>query len=78
MLTFSLTPQLTSTLTQNRETVWFYEELKEKGVDAELVEWKGMPHFFWIIPILSKSKEFMEVWNAKLRGLIEGAAGRKK
>jgi hypothetical protein len=45
-------------------------------VDAELVEWKGMPHFFWIIPILSKSKEFMEVWNAKLKGLIEGA-GKK-
>lgn len=56
-----------------QETVWLYEEMANKGVDVELLEWKGMPHFFWIIPMLQKSQEFMNVWNEKLRGLIKGA-----
>ena len=54
-----------------QETVWLYEEMKKQGVEAELAEWKGMPHFFWIIPMLKKSSEFLDAWNEKLRGLIE-------
>lgn len=53
--------------------MFFYEELKKNGVQAEPVEWEGWPHFFWIIPMLKKSGEFMDVWNEKLRGLIEKA-----
>lgn len=54
-----------------QETVWMYEEMRKAGVEAELVEWKGLPHFFWIIPMLKKSQDFIGVWNEKLRGLIE-------
>ena len=56
-----------------QETRFFYEELKKKGVKAELVEWVGWPHYFWIIPQLAKSKEFMDVWNAQLRRMIDAA-----
>lgn len=54
----------------HQETVFFYEECKKQGVDAELVEYVGWPHFFWILPMLAKSAEFMEVWCEKLRKMI--------
>jgi len=56
-----------------QETRFFYEELKKKGVKAELVEWVGWPHYFWVIPMFAKSKEFMDVWNAQLRRMIDAA-----
>lgn len=58
----------------HQEMIFFYEELKKQGVEADLVEWVGWPHFFWIIPMLQKSGEFMEVWNEKLKGMIQTAA----
>ncbi|KAJ9616547.1 hypothetical protein H2200_000266 [Cladophialophora chaetospira] len=56
-----------------QETRFFYEELKKKGVKAELVEWVGWPHYFWILPMFAKSNEFMDVWNAQLRRMIDAA-----
>lgn len=58
----------------HQETIFLYEEMTKQGVDADLIEWEGYPHFFWIIPMLQKSAEFMRVWNEKLRGLIERAS----
>lgn len=54
----------------HQETLFFYEECKKQGVDAELSEWVGWPHFFWILPMLPKSAEFMEVWCEKLSKMI--------
>jgi versiconal hemiacetal acetate esterase len=54
----------------HQDTVFFAEEAKAQGVKVDLVEWVGWPHFFWIIPMLNKSREFMEVWNEKLRGMM--------
>lgn len=54
----------------HQETVFFYEEAKKQGVDVDLAEWVGWPHFFWVLPMLPKSAEFMEVWNTKLRDMI--------
>lgn len=55
--------------------MFFYEECKEQGVAADLEEWVGMPHFFWVIPTLAKSQEFMRVWNEKLKAMIANASG---
>jgi acetyl esterase/lipase len=53
-----------------QETLFFYEECKKQGVDAEFKVWKGLPHFFWGIPQLKKSQEFMEVWCQKLDEML--------
>jgi len=58
----------------HQETVFFAEELTAQGVKADLVEWEGWPHFFWILPMLKKSSEFMEVWNEKLSGMMRLAS----
>lgn len=58
----------------HQETVFLYEEMKKQGVEADLIEWKGYPHFFWTVPMLKESAKFMEVWNEKLRGLIGRAS----
>jgi acetyl esterase/lipase len=57
----------------HQETLFLHEEMKKQGVDADLVEWTGYPHFFWTIPMLQESVKFMAVWNEKLRGLIARA-----
>jgi acetyl esterase/lipase len=57
----------------HQETLFFYEECKKNGVTAELVEWVGLPHFFWAVPMLKKSQEFMTVCNEKLRMMIAAA-----
>jgi acetyl esterase/lipase len=56
----------------HQECLFFYEECKKQGVDAQVVEWVGWPHFFWILPesLLPKSKEFLDVWCEKLRGMV--------
>jgi acetyl esterase/lipase len=56
-----------------QETVFFYEECRKQGVKAELVEWSGLPHFFWIVPGMQKSAEFLTVWNQKLQGMIKAS-----
>lgn len=62
-----------------QETVWLYEAMQKEGVaGADLVEWTGWPHFFWIIPGLKGSAEFMRVWNEKLKGMIGAAEGLQK
>jgi hypothetical protein len=53
--------------------LFLYEEMKKQGVEVDLVEWEGFPHFFWIVPMLKASAEFMGAWNEKLKGLIERA-----
>lgn len=45
-----------------------------EGVEVGLVEWKGWPHFFWIVPGLIGLEKFMKVWNEKLGGGIKIAA----
>lgn len=57
----------------HQEGLFFYEECKKQGVSAELAEWIGMPHFFWVVPMLNKSQEFMQLWNEKLRAMIADA-----
>ena len=53
--------------------MFLFEECKKQGVEADLVEWVGLPHFFWAVPMLQKSQEFMRVWNEKLRAMIAAA-----
>lgn len=54
------------------ETTFFAEKCREGGVDLDLVEWVGLPHFFHVIPT-PKSAEFMQTWNDKLKGMIAKA-----
>lgn len=54
-----------------QDTVFFYEECKKQGVEAELVEWPGLPHFFWSLPGMQKSREYMDIWNERLRVMIK-------
>jgi acetyl esterase/lipase len=56
-----------------QETVFFYEECIKQGVEADLGEWVGLPHLFWIVPALPISIEFMEAWNGKLKDMIAKA-----
>jgi acetyl esterase/lipase len=60
------------------ETVFFYEECQKQGVEVDLVEREGLPHFFWIVPGMEKSREYQDIWNEKLRGLIAQAAEREQ
>jgi versiconal hemiacetal acetate esterase len=60
-----------------QETVFFYEECKKQGVKADLVEWSGLPHFFWSMPGMQKSREYMEIWNEKLQGMIKHSLDEK-
>lgn len=53
----------------HQQTVFFAEKCRESGVDVDLVEWVGLPHFFHAIP-MPKSAEFMQMWNEKLKGMI--------
>lgn len=54
------------------ETTFFAEKCREGGVDLDLVEWTGFPHFFHVIPT-PKSAEFMKAWSDKLNGMIARA-----
>jgi versiconal hemiacetal acetate esterase len=54
-----------------QETIFFYEECRKQGVMADLVEWSGLPHYFWIVPGMQKSTEFLTVWNKKLQEMIK-------
>lgn len=58
------------------ETMFFAEKCREAGVDLDLVEWVGLPHFFHVVPT-PKSAEFMQVWNEKLKGMVEKAGKTK-
>lgn len=60
------------------ETIFFYEECKKQGVEVDLVEWSGFPHFFWIVPGLEKSREYINTWNEKLRGMIMQSLPKKR
>lgn len=57
----------------HQETLFFFEECKKQGVAADLVEWVGMPHFFWVVQILQKSQDFLRIWNEKFRTMITAA-----
>ena len=57
----------------HQDTVFFYEECKRKGVDVDLIEWVGYPHFFWILPMLQRSKEFLDEWCEHLSGMVAKA-----
>ncbi|CAN9170088.1 unnamed protein product [Alternaria sp. RS040] len=61
-----------------QDTVFFHEECKKQGVKADLVEWSGLPHFFWSLPGMQKSREYMNVWNEKLRVMIIHALDENK
>lgn len=54
----------------HQETLFFYDVCKKHGVAVELVEWKGLPHYFWVLPMLSKSEEFLRVWVDKVRDMV--------
>jgi acetyl esterase/lipase len=57
----------------HQETVFLHEEMRKRGVRADLVEWVGYPHFFWIVPMLEEGARFMRVWNERLRAMVEGS-----
>jgi hypothetical protein len=40
----------------------FYDKLQKEGVDVSAEVCVGYPHFFWMLPMLQKSQEFMGVW----------------
>ncbi|KAK5312382.1 hypothetical protein LTR70_008224 [Exophiala xenobiotica] len=57
----------------HQDTLFFSEECKKQGVAADYVEWVGMPHFFWSLPMLKKSQEFMSTWSKKLKDMNTAA-----
>jgi len=59
------------------ETVFFYEECKKQGVETDFAEWSGFPHYFWIVPGIEKSSEYMDTWNEKLRSMIKASLEKK-
>jgi len=57
----------------HQDTLFFSEECKKQGVAADYVEWVGMPHFVWSLPMLKKSQEFMSTWSKKLKDMNTAA-----
>lgn len=53
------------------ETFILHDKLKELGNDVSLAVWDGYPHFFWMLPMLQKSKEFMARWVEEVRRLVK-------
>jgi hypothetical protein len=48
----------------------FYDKLQKEGVDVSLEVCKGYPHFFWMLPMLAKSQEFMRIWAERVREMV--------
>lgn len=53
------------------EMAMFYAELRHLGVDVEMESCAGYPHFFWMLPFLTKSQELMGKWASKVREMVE-------
>ena len=53
------------------ETFILHDKLKKLGNDVSLAVWDGYPHFFWMLPMLQKSKEFMARWAEEVRRLVK-------
>ena len=52
------------------EMLMFYDKLQKEGVDVKLEVCKGYPHFFWMLPMLGKSQEFMGIWAERVREMV--------
>lgn len=57
----------------HQDTIFFSEECKKQGVNVEMDQWVGWPHFFWILSMLPVSSEFMKFWCRKLKGMVAKA-----
>jgi acetyl esterase/lipase len=52
------------------EMLMFHHRLQQEGVDVQLEICKGYPHFFWMLPMLEKSQEFMKMWTDRVREMV--------
>ncbi|OCL07406.1 alpha/beta-hydrolase [Glonium stellatum] len=52
------------------ETCILHDRLEKLGNDSALAVWEGYPHFFWVLPMLGKSGEFMAGWAEEVRRLV--------
>lgn len=57
-----------------QETIFFYEECRKHGVCVELEEFVGWPHFFWIVPGLKGTDDFLRLWCQKMDEYLAAAA----
>lgn len=52
------------------EMLMFFDKLKKEGVDVTMEEAKGYPHFFWMLPMMQKSQEFLNTWAGVVRDMV--------
>jgi acetyl esterase/lipase len=52
------------------EMLMFTDKLKKEGIDVSLEVCEGYPHFFWMLPMLQKSQEFMGKWVEQIRQMV--------
>jgi versiconal hemiacetal acetate esterase len=52
------------------ETLMLRDEMAARGCRVELREYKGYPHFFFIVPILKASQVYLDDVVAKIRELV--------
>jgi versiconal hemiacetal acetate esterase len=48
----------------------FHDKLMKQGVQVSLEVCKGYPHFFWMLPMMSKSQELMTKWASHIREMV--------
>jgi acetyl esterase/lipase len=53
------------------EMLMFHDKLQKEGVDVSAEVYKGYPHFFWMLPMLKKSGEFLDEWAKQVRDMVK-------
>lgn len=51
----------------------FRDEMTAQGCQVEFREYKGYPHFFFIVPMLKASQEYLDDIVAKIREMVVSA-----
>jgi hypothetical protein len=46
------------------------DKLQKLGVNSSFEVVKGFPHFFWMLPMMAKSQEFMSKWAEEIRQMV--------
>jgi hypothetical protein len=46
------------------------DEMKEQGCKIELKEYKGYPHFFFVVPMLKASQEYLDDIVKHIQGMV--------
>jgi len=52
------------------EILMLRDEMAAQGADVELKVYEGYPHFFFIVPILKASAEYLDILVRKIQQLV--------